>query len=1378
MRKNLFLLFCGLFITATVCSQEYIFKPITSLADITNGSEVIFVLESGNPSVPNQAIAVYHGSNASITSKTQSSFTITNRSLPATMASNYIFTVEGVSNGGASCRFTYNNGSQRYMHLYRNSNKGNEPDIEGSTSSSGCSLVLGWNAVTKTAIIHTGTSTYDLHLACYGAKTNDPKLSVSNGASDTYFYQYVQLSALNIGSSSTTTATSGQWTIFKKVVAYTLTLDKAGNGDNETMLGGCASLPRLAASSSPFLYWQDDFGNIYKPGTSYPTDGSALTANTTLHAVYKDAMLIYEQITSVDEIEDGDTLVFTLGNGKTIGEEYALYNNSGTLRLHKEANVYSATGHSSFPESYKFIVKHSPNGGSKFLLYSPSQEKYLVFYDNSGTYNFYFYSQISSVNNLKNGRYHQIQILPCGDNQHFNLANYYDNSSSYFRYLTYRKSGEPYITITGKESLTHQWTSKLDFTSTGVGDWTIYRSYYQVPAICSFSIDPTKGTCEIQEMSATDVTFPQVQVIDPQYEFLGWEGNNQIYQPGEHASFKNDISFTAKFGLIKIRLNLNGHGTWEEGGEQVKDIDGRYIENYPTVIPKDGYRFSGWSLTSAGEPLPAGRYPATGEINQTTTLYAVYDATVVYLPIRSSSELEGGKEYILAMQGGVNQDQVFACGLPATALNVPSSVDISQHSKNGTITFPPTTVVATLIETNGKYAFAYKQSETTTYYFYSHLDAQSGVRLDFSTSLPVSEDYRFSIYFSNGHVTLSHKDSYSYTGYLHRYQQQWSIGRGDYLDQFTAGKDLNQITEYPWPNVFTLYRKYEAEQISLDAGGAVCPITKAYGAINALPLVFRTVDGQKQEVYWWEDEEGNHYLPGTRFPTSGAVESPVTLTAVYRAYDIKYKPIDALTDMQAGDTIALVMEDGNGGDSRFALQIGQGTLTTSAFDATNVPLSQRIVVVEKGYVYKSVNNTSTYLTSASFRSGAYPTYNLIRYEPNLFSGAEGNYTFESATGAAHKYALYIPNDAFPSHVQIFDVYNYNSSSRAINLIYSPSSNTVSTRQQANTFTCYCDQFADNKALSEMGSAATWTIYKRHIKYAYPITYDANGGTISPTTVCGWDITLAAATAPIGYEQIGWATTQANADNQIADAGEVGDSYEASEPITLFAVYKPIVLTLTESESNSELLATYNSQQVAQIDMNRTVTPNQLNTFCAPFDMDEQEIKNVFGADTKLYEMASADLNGEILTIHFDDVEPMAIAAGYPYLIEPTQTINDELFTVHTISNTLTTQTTGNVDFIPVFDPTILSVDSDILFLGASNLLYRPYTTGQIKGLRAYFQLKNGAQVAQRVVLSSVRQIPTALPATNQLINARKVIRKGQLFIYVNDKIYNAQGIQY
>ncbi|MBQ0090664.1 MAG: InlB B-repeat-containing protein, partial [Prevotellaceae bacterium] len=724
---------------------------------------------------------------------------------------------------------------------------------------------------------------------------------------------------------------------------------------------------------------------------------------------------------------------------------------------------------------------------------------------------------------------------------------------------------------------------------------------------------------------------------------------------------------------------------------------------------------------------------------------------------------------------GINQDEVRAVGFTPSTLQV---IDLSSHSKNGAITFPPAKVIMSPARKstwdNAQWVFKYSDNGKDYFVYPSSEVGPGGTRVYIlnSTSCPNSNDNSFSVWVSgDSHVTIHN----TYSMFLSN--NSWYIESSTPTNQFDPPTSLINASR---PSIFTLYRKYDAEQITLDAGGAVCPITKAYGAINALPLVFRIVDDQKQEVYWWEDEEGNHYMPGTRFPTSGAVESPVTLTAVYRTYDIKYKPIEAMTDMQAGDTVALVMEDGDGGNNRFALQIGQGTLTMSTFDDTNVPLLQRIVVVEKDdYFYTEVGSTDVQLKAASFRSGAYPAYNLIRYEPPKGSGSMYNYEFQSDNKAsAFKYALYNPNDAFPSRVQIFNVYNPSGYKYGISLVYTPSSNTVYTRQQSNTFTCYYDQFADNKALSEMSSAATWTIYKRHIKYAYPITYNANGGTISPTTVCGWEVTLAAATAPVGYEQIGWATTQANADNQMADAGAVGDTYIADAPITLYAVYKPIVLTLTELASNSELLATYNSQQVAQIDMNRTVTPNQLNTFCVPFDMDEQEIKNVFGADTKLYEIVGADLNGESLTIRFNDVEPMAIAAGYPYLIEPTQTINDELFTMHTINNTLTTHETENVDFIPVFNPTILPAESDILFLGASNLLYRPYTSGQIKGLRAYFHLKNGAQVAQRVVLSSARQIPTALPATNQLTNARKVVHKGQLFIYVNDKIYNAQGIQY
>lgn len=1371
MRKNLFLLFCGLFITATVCSQEYIFKPITSLADIQDGDEVIIVAEGGNPTSPDATI-LYH-SNSSL--KGENALPLINNRSISTADAKYIFKVKK-SGSSWGLWFEYS-GSNRYVYPNNDDGTSMYINLKLSTSTSAKYLAPTWK--TNPGRVFLGYSS-KYYLGCKGTAW-EPLNGYSN---------YDQIG----NGKALTSMDCGALTIFKKYPAYTLTFD-AGEGSCSTasQIGGSEKLPIAIPTdhSKTFIGWKDANGTIHRQGVPYPLDESVLTANETLHAVYKQATLTYEQIIDLSQIQYGDTLIFTMADGNGGTNEYGLFRTGkvGTtdkaMQFDKTANLHPLT--QSVPDKFKFVV-FPTQYTNRYFICPPDTKAWMyiaasVGYYSSSNYNWRMVTT-RGVDNGTTGALQYIHLTACGNDNgnHFYVSSHDDK---YYICYTVNEQNSGYWTVHGSSYYynQHDKTSPKNLSadnsnsSTSVkraAGWTIYRSYWLTASTCTFVVDNTKGSCDVTEISESTFNFPNVETTSNVYTFVGWrDESGNLYQAGDEYLAKDDMTFTAEFELTHFRLNLNGHGTWEEGGEQVKDIDGRYIENYPTVIPKDGYRFSGWSLTSAGEPLPAGRYPATGEINQTTTLYAVYAATVVYLPIRSNSEIVEGKDYILGMQGGINQDEVYAVGFTPSTLQV---VDLSSHSKNGAITFPPAKVImsparkSTWDDTQWVFKYSDNGKDYFVYPVPQVVPGGTIVQINSNTSSPSSANNSFSVWVSSdSHVTIHN----TYSMFLSN--NSWYIESSTPTNQFNPPTSLANASR---PSIFTLYRKYDAEQITLDAGGAICPITKAYGAINALPLVFRIVDDQKQEVYWWEDEEGNHYMPGTRFPTSGAVESPVTLTAIYRTYDVKYQPIEALTDMQAGDTIALVVEDGDGGNNRFALQIGQGTLTTSAFDATNVPLSQRIVVVEKDYVYKSVNNTDTYLTSASFRSGAYPTYNLIRYEPNWGSSDYGDYTFQSATSAAHKYALYIPNDAFPSHVQIFDVYNSSSYNTAISLVYSPSSNTVSTRQQANTFTCYCDQFTDNKALSAMSSAATWTIYKRHIKYAYPITYDANGGTISPTTVCGWDITLAAATAPIGYEQIGWATTQANADNQIADAGEVGDSYEASEPITLFAVYKPIVLTLTESESNSELLATYNSQQVAQIDMNRTVTPNQLNTFCAPFDMDEQEIKNVFGADTKLYEMASADLNGEILTIHFDDVEPMAIAAGYPYLIEPTQTINDELFTVHTISNTLTTQTTGNVDFIPVFDPTILSVDSDILFLGASNLLYRPYTTGQIKGLRAYFQLKNGAQVAQRVVLSSVRQIPTALPATNQLINARKVIRKGQLFIYVNDKIYNAQGIQY
>ena len=68
----------------------------------------------------------------------------------------------------------------------------------------------------------------------------------------------------------------------------------------------------------------------------------------------------------------------------------------------------------------------------------------------------------------------------------------------------------------------------------------------------------------------------------------------------------------------------------------------------------------------------------------------------------------------------------------------------------------------------------------------------------------------------------------------------------------------------------------------------------------------------------------------------------------------------------------------------------------------------------------------------------------------------------------------------------------------------------------------------------------------------------------------------------------------------------------------------------------------------------------------------------------------------------------------------------------TVNDATTTATTDAVDFIPTLGVTTIEGDAtSILFLGAGNKLYNPDAeNSQIKGFRAYFQLKGTAASAR------------------------------------------------
>ena len=1101
MKKVLLTLFGGLCITIPVICQDYIFKPITSLDDIQDGDQVIIVAEGGNFASPD-ATVLYH-SNSSLKGSNAMSL-ISNRTINTT-DSKYVFNVKKKSGSSWALGFEYNS-TNYYLYMYKASGgQFGTPALGTQTSAS--YMTPEWRVSPGRVFLQ---NTY--LLSCNGTAW-----SASNGGVN-------NTDQIGLGRVLSGNDASGL-TIFKKYLAYTLTFD-AGEGtcSVSSQMGGSEKLPIATPTDNTktFIGWKDSKGEIHRQGVPYPLDESALTADETLQAVYKQAQLMYEQVTDLSQIQYGDTLCFVLAGGKGTGPERAMYNDNGTLKLDNTNDFYN--NHESFTAKYQFVALPTTYE-NRYFLYCPSQKQYVSF----GTTRSEFTFSAIRGRDEGSGVSQNIQFVPCLDaGNHFYFANHYATTNQNYRNLVYSTtSGSSYYNMTVKalNETTNQWTTKSDL-ATKDGAWTIYRSYWLAASSCTFVVDGAKGACDVTEISESTFTFPDVETTSNAYTFLGWEDKNgNIYQPGEEYVAKSDMTFTALFEDTHIHYDLNGHGTWDGTDETAKDVVGVYTDNLLDVQAKSGYRFVGWSTSPTGESTiyAAGtRYPTTGEIQASTTLYAQYLSTTAFIPITSATELEEGNRYVFAIKSGNNDGRIAAVAYYNSGSY--ESAEVTNYQKGASLVAPPANTIMYLKKSGDKWRFYYYDGSKDNYlgfeavqWYYNTSWESASHGGSYSTTYPYaisnnSQYNTFTLYdnYSSYYLTLS--PSYTFQGY------------SSCTNQHASGISAYSGTNYL--GHFTIYKEYtDAPLVWLDAKGGDTDLSSAVGFVDQLP---KATKGDSVLVYWTDGV--NRFTPGSRYPANGIVDEDKTLTAIYQLQQVTYVPINSWTELTQGDSVIFAIEDGNGGNARYALAMNGTTVSAAALTTLTNPSSQFSFVVLQ-------------VASNEFK----------------FKHANGYYLNLNGTTLGGKIGV--------SNASEIEIHSWNNNDSRLKISDYP--NNLAYNASANNYTfigdSYAkDQYAENKSLSSYNGTgnypAAWKGYKQIISYSSQLTLDAGEhGTIEQSIYENvFSLVLPIVTANEAYTFIGW-TDEVEGNEPKWRAG---DTYYLKQNTTLYAVYETTTITLT------------------------------------------------------------------------------------------------------------------------------------------------------------------------------------------------------------------------
>lgn len=169
-------------------------------------------------------------------------------------------------------------------------------------------------------------------------------------------------------------------------------------------------------------------------------------------------------------------------------------------------------------------------------------------------------------------------------------------------------------------------------------------------------------------------------------------------------------------------------------------------------------------------------------------------------------------------------------------------------------------------------------------------------------------------------------------------------------------------------------------------------------------------------------------------------------------------------------------------------------------------------------------------------------------------------------------------------------------------------------------------------------------------------------------------------------------------------------------------------TVTSSNTLDEVAVnTFNAQNDVDVQLKRTLSPEYWNTFCVPFTISADVIKEKFGEGTQVCTFGS--MEGTVMNF----AHSTSIEAGKPYIVKPTKEVVDPTFTGVNIEAVAAKQVGANGYFMQgIYSvKTDLTTDGTNLFLGDGNKFYKPLgtTTAKMKGMRAYFIVPQGTNFA-------------------------------------------------
>jgi len=259
-------------------------------------------------------------------------------------------------------------------------------------------------------------------------------------------------------------------------------------------------------------------------------------------------------------------------------------------------------------------------------------------------------------------------------------------------------------------------------------------------------------------------------------------------------------------------------------------------------------------------------------------------------------------------------------------------------------------------------------------------------------------------------------------------------------------------------------------------------------------------------------------------------------------------------------------------------------------------------------------------------------------------------------------------------------------------------------------------------------------------------------TISSSISCSWEDN--SARWPLSQQLISWGglTYDNNADystvlKDITDYVSAHTTWLNEEYSSWYdAMKSTTACTIDASLENTSTtpFSEFSNKITATNVINRSFVANKWQAICLPFDLDEDELKATFGTGVELAEYTL--LNGTTMT--FTPQDKLALHAGVPYLIKPSQAVQNPDFGDVVLSiqqpKTIRLSETDEISFVGTFFKTTTGTGTSIISNGA----VAENATDNVIGISAYIVKPAGTEVTINILNKEVAELSIDMTATD------------------------------